>query len=559
MSQKIKITIIFIYIVHIVAAIESECGIPDSIENGSFLKTDDKVKYTCYPGYQIVGRPVVYCTARGWDHPAPKCKPRSCGNPGEILNGYYVAPSALFGSSVTFFCDNGYRLIGTPSRICQASGWSGQVPICEVVTCEDLEPIENGRTPTASNKEFWENGMVAKFSCTGDYALIGAEELVCTETGRWDKAPPTCKVVQCIRPKLSEGTDIVAGFGPTYKYRETITYRCQHGYEMVGANIIECTAINEFLPSPPSCNLTGCKRPGDIDNGRMERERETYALYEEIKYQCNYGYKLNGSSSIRCKENHMFVPKPPTCKQIICEAPNSIQNGRKVRYLRYGTPYTFGQKVTYQCNYGFKPFGERISRCNENGIFVPPIPTCQRVICEAPEHIENGQITPSAPTYYYQNRVTVKCNRGFKPFDDRTSVCRANGNFEPRISTCQRVICEAPKHIENGQITPSAPTYYYEDRVTVKCNRGFKPFDDKTSVCKANGNFEPPISTCQKENPIAKLNQMVSLLCHIITTKMNSIKTERDLLRLEEESLQHFKNLQQKVEAILRHWKISIS
>ncbi|XP_067863604.1 C4b-binding protein alpha chain-like isoform X3 [Heptranchias perlo] len=248
-----------------VARVTGDCGKPPQLENGSpndeyisltSFPVGAKVRYRCDPGYMFQegsSKPVTCKTDSTWTPLQAICEPRNCGNPGEILNGYYEATSTTFGSKATFYCDTGYHMVGTKYRKCEADGWSGQVPTCELVTCDDLPTISNGITPTPPNAENWEYGMVAEYSCIRGYTLIGAEALTCLETGEWDQPPPACKVVECQRPEISAHVHIKAGFGPKYKYRDTIQYLCDEGYKMVGQNIIKCTQDNTFVPSPPTC------------------------------------------------------------------------------------------------------------------------------------------------------------------------------------------------------------------------------------------------------------------------------------------------------------------
>ncbi|XP_038675156.1 membrane cofactor protein-like isoform X5 [Scyliorhinus canicula] len=248
-----------------VAQVTGECGIPPSLTNGFLAEkfssitsfpVDAKVFYSCYPGYSLKegSSRTITCQADStWGPIQTSCEPRNCGNPGEIMNGYYTANATTLGSEAAFFCEKGYQMVGRNYRVCTANGWDGQVPRCDIVTCNDPPPISNGKVTAPPSGDTWASGNVAQYSCNGDYSLIGEEQLTCTVSGTWDKEPPNCKVVQCRRPSNLENGAIVAGFGPTYKYRETITYRCNKGYEMVGPNVIECSENNMFVPSAPTC------------------------------------------------------------------------------------------------------------------------------------------------------------------------------------------------------------------------------------------------------------------------------------------------------------------
>ncbi|XP_078098364.1 C4b-binding protein alpha chain-like isoform X4 [Mustelus asterias] len=262
MSESLILALMAIW----VARVTGDCGKPPQLENGDLsndfrsvtsFPVGTRVSYTCYVGYVFREGTSKFLTCGHdsvWGPLRAVCEPRSCGNPGEISNGYYEAGETTFGHKAIFHCEAGYRLVGRHYRMCQADGWDGQVPTCEIVTCDDPEPISNGKISSPSG-DTWQYGMIATYSCLDEYTLIGEQDISCTSSGKWNKVPPLCKVVSCQRPPRSENIDIVSGFGPTYKYRDTITYRCARGYVMVGSRIIECSADNTFVPSPPICKL----------------------------------------------------------------------------------------------------------------------------------------------------------------------------------------------------------------------------------------------------------------------------------------------------------------
>uniref|UniRef100_UPI00398E94DF zona pellucida sperm-binding protein 3 receptor-like isoform X3 n=1 Tax=Pristiophorus japonicus TaxID=55135 RepID=UPI00398E94DF len=84
------------------------------------------------------------------------------------------------------------------------------------------------------------------------YNMVGSDMRLCTHDG-WNGQVPTCKIIRCQPPKLSANIQIVAGFGPVYRYQETITYKCNEGFEMMGDNVIECNEDSTFVPPPPTC------------------------------------------------------------------------------------------------------------------------------------------------------------------------------------------------------------------------------------------------------------------------------------------------------------------
>ena len=55
-----------------------------------------------------------------------------CGDPGTPDDGVQGGTTFRIGSTVRFYCNSGYKLIGEAVRKCQKNGlWSGQQPICD--------------------------------------------------------------------------------------------------------------------------------------------------------------------------------------------------------------------------------------------------------------------------------------------------------------------------------------------------------------------------------------------------------------------------------------------
>lgn len=55
-----------------------------------------------------------------------------CGELGPPVHGTMIGSGTAYGSVIRFVCNNGYRVIGSAERTCQADGtWNGQDAICE--------------------------------------------------------------------------------------------------------------------------------------------------------------------------------------------------------------------------------------------------------------------------------------------------------------------------------------------------------------------------------------------------------------------------------------------
>ncbi|XP_032949727.1 complement decay-accelerating factor isoform X2 [Rhinolophus ferrumequinum] len=97
------------------------------------------VEYECRLGYtrnhSLSGKATCLQNFT-WSKPDEFCNKKSCRNPGEIINGYInITTDILFGASIIFSCNTGYKLIGPSSSYCIVVGdtvdWSDPLPECK--------------------------------------------------------------------------------------------------------------------------------------------------------------------------------------------------------------------------------------------------------------------------------------------------------------------------------------------------------------------------------------------------------------------------------------------
>ncbi|RLV96975.1 hypothetical protein DV515_00012259 [Chloebia gouldiae] len=115
---------------------------PPEVANGKHNGQDKavftmgmSVRYTCNPGYFLVGNAAVSCRASGnWSQPRPRCEGTVCINP-VVANGRRVVGHGLLsapGQTLTFRCHDGYSLQGSASVSCQEDGsWQPPAPVCD--------------------------------------------------------------------------------------------------------------------------------------------------------------------------------------------------------------------------------------------------------------------------------------------------------------------------------------------------------------------------------------------------------------------------------------------
>ncbi|XP_066559715.1 complement component receptor 1-like protein isoform X2 [Amia ocellicauda] len=221
--------------------------------------------FECQAGYfRSGGSPKIRCSNSVWSPLTLMCDKKNCGSPGEILNGGFdLSEGTLFGAKATGHCDEGYQIVGRKVRLCLADGWSGEVPRCEVVKCEEPPSISNGTH--SPQQPIFHYGMKVRYTCNRGFDMVGNDkgESVCSADGTFKPAPPQCKVIECPNPTLEFGYKVTGRVSP-YRKNHQITFKCNDGYTMNGSSTVTC-GENGWSPAIPTCFKAEV-----VNNGQQE-------------------------------------------------------------------------------------------------------------------------------------------------------------------------------------------------------------------------------------------------------------------------------------------------
>ncbi|XP_029578652.1 membrane cofactor protein isoform X1 [Salmo trutta] len=255
-----SLTIWMVHLAFMVPTVQGQnCSKPIPLEESNMVFTSTqetfengtKASFECATGYvRAGGSRSVTCTAGVWSEAKLTCELRSCGSPGDVINGQYDLSGILFGDRAVAFCNTGYMLVGSDVRNCLDGGWDGRVPVCQVVKCGKPPTIVNGG-PVIPPEEEYDYRSVVEYSCEKEFTLVGTKSIVCEKEGEFQPAPPECKMVSCPAPVVENGVRI-EGRLPPYKHKSFVTYKCNDGYEMMGQASLTCE-IKGWSASIPTC------------------------------------------------------------------------------------------------------------------------------------------------------------------------------------------------------------------------------------------------------------------------------------------------------------------
>ncbi|XP_077337303.1 zona pellucida sperm-binding protein 3 receptor-like isoform X10 [Lithobates pipiens] len=370
-----------------------ECDVPERIsyaepkqgapDPGKNFPPNATVSYNCRPGYtRVPGKKTsITCLENGtWSTPEVFCQLRSCGNPGELSNGHFEAIDFLFGSTVTYTCNEGFRSSNKRNvRQCQADGtWSNVVPQCDEVLCAAPESPANGEYHPQKDEYTYLDSVT--FSCQEPLEVAGDASISCTGTGEWSSNSPTCKAVNCPNPNVTNSRRLSGFIGP-YTLNSAISFECDKDFVLRGSGSISCNIDSQWIPAIPLCERSeskpvNCPNPEVKNSRRLSGSFGPHTLNSVISFKCDDDFFLRGSSSITCNSDSEWVPAVPVCerKSVNCPDPH-VKNSR--RLSGFTGPYTLNSVILFECDEGFHLEGSSSITCNSYSEWEPAIPYCE--------------------------------------------------------------------------------------------------------------------------------------------------------------------------------------
>lgn len=416
------------------------CGVPErlnfAVPRDSDLERDiflpgTNVTYNCRPGYRRSPGSINVITCLDnytWSTPSQFCVPRSCGHPQDADNGEFEATNAfLFGSRVTYTCNDGYRLASRRHyRDCQADGtWSNAVPQCEVVLCPAPDNPAGGTYNPVKDEYTYQEAVT--FTCNRGLHISGESTASCTRDGTWSRSFPSCIAVNCEDPGQIENGGRTSGFAGPYTLNSAVSYQCDRNFVMNGSSTITCTANNKWSSEIPKCLTVSCGDPGDVRNA--ERSGLKFTFGSRVTYRCHDGYKITSSIDYKiCQADGTWSPE--IICSVTCQIPivdHSI-SGRKDVYVQ-------GEVVMFKCKHGFVLNGSSSITCNSRGQWEPSPPKCNAT-CPIPE-IANSILVHRKSTYVHGDVLEYRCEEGYGLSGSSTIKCNHVGQWASSKPECK--------------------------------------------------------------------------------------------------------------------------
>ncbi|CAH2293998.1 sushi, von Willebrand factor type A, EGF and pentraxin domain-containing 1 [Pelobates cultripes] len=495
--------------------------------NGENFDVGSKIEFVCDAGYELIGDTSWTCQKNGkWDtNRMPTCVPSKCQEPPLLENQLVLKEDAKEVGVVRFSCREGFVLQGPPVLRCLRSNqWNDSFPECVHVLCPKPPDIDFGDPKPVTSLHF---GSTVKYSCMDGFMLKGESQITCNANGMWSPELPHCIPVECPQPEeVPNGILDVQGL----TYLSTVLYTCKPGFNLKGNATLICGADGCWLGGKPMCKAIECPAAKQIQNGRFSSQNLHYG--ETVTYVCNRGFKLQGKSTLTCRETGEWDGEAPFCKEITCKPPQAIENG-----FVEGADYRFGAMIMYSCMPGFQLNGFAMQTCEESG-WSSSTPTCQQTDCGLPPHIDFGQYskvdnenvllddnfkkeiyvsnTVLPPTEPYNNRriedsspkemnvdltefsygtyILYTCFNGYEIIGAPVIACQEDGTWNGSAPVCIPIECSIPVAPVNGIMIYTGNTL--GNSVHYECKLGYELIGSGKTICLSNRKWSNETPTC---------------------------------------------------------------
>ncbi|KAI5629830.1 sushi, von Willebrand factor type A, EGF and pentraxin domain-containing protein 1 isoform X1 [Silurus asotus] len=504
--------------------------IPNLRSSSLAVRPGSQVKFSCNPGYYLVGDPVQRCLNRGaWSHAQPRCERVNCGAPPALVHGQYHGEDFDAGSSVLYQCKPGFYLLGESKMQCSNNGmWSGNLPACLDMdecalgsdcdenaschntdgsyTCTCIYPFTgDGKSctalscspPTIPNHGILEGTNFTyrskvTFSCEKGYILQGPTEIQCQSDLTWNRVPPSCEPVTCSNPPAVDYADI--SFNGNV-YLSTLTYTCIKGYRLQGQEQLKCEASGKWTFPAPVCAKVNCGEPPLLKDAVIKGDN--FTLGSQVHFICKEGYTLLGSETQECLPSGEWSREFSQCVPRSCGPPPPVDHAHPDTGHKL-----FGDTAIYFCDDGYTAANNTKLFCNAEGIWAPPeghsIPYCIATFCQRPPVLPHAILDSIyKPKYASNTEISYKCEEGFMLSTTGTLKCLMGGEWSPSPMDigCVPIRCSKPENIERGNFIGN--NYSFGAVIAYTCDKGYYIQGEKRRTCMANGEWGGVLPTCQ--------------------------------------------------------------
>ncbi|KAK3727153.1 hypothetical protein QZH41_004451 [Actinostola sp. cb2023] len=462
-----------------------DCGSLGVPQNGSLQGSltvfPNVIKFNCDEGFLLRGSSSRVCQAnRTWSGTLTHCEAVDCGSLDVPRNGSSFGNKTFFPNSIVFKCDEGFQLLGSSMRTCLSNGqWNGNRTICQAVDCGSLGVPQNGSLQ--GSLTVFPN--VIKFSCDEGFLLCGSSSRVCQANRTWSGTLTHCEAVDCGSLDVPRNG---SSFGNKTFFPNSIMFKCDEGFQLLGSSMRTCLSNGQWNGNRTICQAVDCGSLGVPQNGSLQGSLTVFP--NVIKFNCDEGFLLRGSSSRVCQANRTWSGTLTHCEAIDCGSLSVPMNGSM-----YGDKTFFPNSLKFSCDEGFDLIGSSLRVCTSSGIWNGNQTTCRAIDCGPLKVPMNGSMVGNLTVF--PNEIHFNCDEGFNLLGSPVRLCLSNGSWNGVQTTCKAVDCGSLAAPQNGSLRGSLTVF--PNVIKFSCNEGFLLRGSSSRVCQSNRTWDGTLTRCE--------------------------------------------------------------
>uniref|UniRef100_A0A2K6F0U8 E-selectin n=1 Tax=Propithecus coquereli TaxID=379532 RepID=A0A2K6F0U8_PROCO len=303
------------------------------------------------------------------------------------------------------------------------------------------------------------------------------------DTGMWNdercskKKHALCYTAACTNASCS-------GHGECIETVNNYTCKCHPGFSGLKCEqVVECDAL-----TTPANGIMNCWRSPDSSPW------DTTCAFD-----CEEGFELMGAQSLQCTSSGNWDNERPTCKAVTCSAIRQPRNGSVNCSSSTAEEFSFKSSCKFTCEEGFMLQGPAQVECTAQGQWSQQIPVCEAVKCDAVHPPPRGLVTYThSPTgeFTYKSTCAFSCEQGFELHGSAQLECTSQGQWTQEVPSCQAVQCSSLAALGKINVSCSGEPVF-GTACKFACPEGWTLNGSVTLTCGATGHWSGMLPTCE--------------------------------------------------------------
>ncbi|KRY67427.1 Locomotion-related protein Hikaru genki [Trichinella pseudospiralis] len=337
-------------------------------------------------------------------------------------------------------------------------------------------------------------GSVTRYSCIGNYRLIGSASRVCQGNKQWSGEEPFCLASATLLGAISVQrgkpcTELPASSFPLALQKSPIM------------NALEVEPKNRDTASAQP--IEKCPRPPELPFAKHNASdsQQYFDVDTELYYTCLNGYSAHETAFPKTKcllyngKAEWFGPDVQCTGKVPVEARSCGDPGEVMNALRFGDQFHYPHSISYRCIDGFRLHGSPVQHCLIDGTWSNAKPTCKRNItvqCPKPKAPFNGHV--QGISLDFQSKIAYFCDEGYRLVGQKQRICQSDRTWSGSDPYCEEINCPTLGVLWNGFIDGEETSY--GAMVIFRCLEGMTHLGAPYSRCEKDGTWSQPLPQC---------------------------------------------------------------